>query len=116
MQLTTVFLQYHSSQNLGTNSEKWPKQRSRIPRLVKEGKKTTTTTTKNKQDIHVHVDFNRYLLDHKTCYGQRNELDPLRLPLSEPFAAHQPLKYEMKPKLHTVYSTKRQAGRNEIEA
>jgi len=57
-----------------------------------------------KQDIH--VDFNRDLLDHKTCYGQRNELDPLRLPLSEPFAAHRPLKYEIKPKLHTVYSTK----------
>ena len=72
-----------------------------------EGREENNKKT-NKQDIH--VDFNRDLLDHKTCYGQRNELDPLRLPLSEPFAAHQPLKDEMKPKLHTVYSAK---GRQE---
>lgn len=74
---------------------------------MKEGKKKKTD---------IHVDFNRDLLDHKTCYGQRNELDPLRLLLLEPFAAHQPLKYELKAKLHTVYSTKDSQERNEIEA
>lgn len=80
---------------------------------MKEGKKTKKTHTK-KTDTH--VDFNRDLLDHKTCYDQRNELDPLRLPLSEPFAVHLPLKYELKAKLHTVYSTKDSQERNEIEA
>jgi len=38
-----------------------------------------------------YVDLNRHLLDHKTCYDQQNELGPLRLPLSELFAAHRPL-------------------------
>ena len=50
---------------------------------------------KKNQDIQVHVGLNRDLLDHKTCYGQQNELGPLRLPLSKLFAARQPFKYEM---------------------
>ena len=50
---------------------------------------------KKKKDIQVHVGLNRDLLDHKTCYDQRNELGPLRLPLSKLFAARQPLRYEM---------------------
>ena len=62
-----------------------------------------------------HVGLNSDLLDRKTCYDQQNELGPSRLPLSEPFAAHQPLKYERKAELHTVYTTNDRQEGNEIE-
>jgi len=62
-----------------------------------------------------HVGLNSDLLDRKTCYDQQNELGPSRLPLSEPFAAHQPLKYETKAELHTVYTTNDRQEGNEIE-